>query len=275
MRAPKSGLRHRAAVLAVLCAVLVAGYVWSPSASRLAPLSSASIASALASDSTVPSGSVAPSSTPATTTYVVVIDAGHQAKADLKTEPIGPGSKTRRARVEGGATGVSTHRPESLDNLQIALKLQSDLEKRGVKVIMVRTKQNVDIPNSKRAKIANDAHADLFIRLHCDSSSSSSVKGVLMLVPASNAWTRKIVKPSARAGRDVLAAVLKTTRAKNRGTTKRSDLSGFNWSKVPTALVEMGLMSNPAEDRALASAAYQSKLASGATAGIMTFLSGK
>ena len=40
--------------------------------------------SALASDSTVPSGSVPPSSTPATTTYVVVIDAGHQAKADLK-----------------------------------------------------------------------------------------------------------------------------------------------------------------------------------------------
>jgi N-acetylmuramoyl-L-alanine amidase len=207
--------------------------------------------------------------------FVVVIDAGHQAKADLRTEPVGPGSKTKKPRVEGGASGIATHRPESLDNLQVALRLRDELVKRGVKVVMVRTTQKVDIPNSKRARIANAAHADLFIRLHCDSSTNHAVKGVLTLVPAKNKWTRRIYAASARAGRDVQRAALKTTHDKNRGITKRGDLSGFNWSTVPTTLIEMGVMSNRAEDRALATAAYQHKLAVGIANGIMSFLAGK
>lgn len=207
--------------------------------------------------------------------FVVVIDAGHQSKADLKLEPVGPGSKTRRPRVEGGASGVATKRPESLDNLQVALKLRNALVERGVKVIMVRTSQNVDIPNSKRAQMANAAHADLFIRLHCDSATSASVRGVLTLVPAKTKWTGKIVKPSARAGRDVQNALVKITHDKNRGITKRGDLTGFNWAKVPSVLVEMGVMSNPAEDRRLASASYQETLATGMANGIMSFLHGK
>lgn len=207
--------------------------------------------------------------------YVVVIDAGHQGKADLRTEPIGPGSSTRKPRVEGGASGVATHRPESLDNLQIALKLRDQLVKRGVKVIMVRTTQNVDISNAKRAQIANAAHADLFIRLHCDSSTNSSVRGVLTLVPAKTRWTGKITTASARAGKDVQKALVSATHDRNRGITKRSDLTGFNWSKVPTVLVEMGVMSNPAEDRKLATPAYQKTLAAGMANGIMAFLAGK
>jgi N-acetylmuramoyl-L-alanine amidase len=207
--------------------------------------------------------------------YVVVIDAGHQAKDDMRTEPIGPGSKVRKPRVESGTSGSVTHRPESLDNLQVALKLRDALVKRGVKVVMVRTKQKVDIANSTRALIANKAKADLFIRLHCDGSTNASIKGVLMLVPAKNKWTRGFVKASARAGSDVQRAALKATGAKNRGIVNRGDLTGFNWSKVPAILVEMGVMSNHAEDRMLAKASYQGKLASGMASGIMKFLAGK
>jgi N-acetylmuramoyl-L-alanine amidase len=223
-----------------------------------------------------PAGLSSPAPVAAVTkTFVVVIDAGHQAKADLRTEPVGPGSKTRKPRVEGGTRGVVTHRPESLDNLQVALRLRDELVARGVKVIMIRTTQNVDISNAQRAQIANAAHADLFIRLHCDGSTNHSIKGVLTLVPAKNAWTAKIVGASARAGRDVQSAVLAVTHARNRGIAKRGDLTGFNWSKVPVTLVEMGVMTNPAEDRALATAAYQTKLATGIADGVMAFLAGK
>jgi N-acetylmuramoyl-L-alanine amidase len=206
---------------------------------------------------------------------VVVIDAGHQAKADSRLEPIGPGSKKRKARVSSGTSGVSTHNRESAINLAIALKLRSALRKRGVTVVMIRTKQNVNISNAKRAKIGNAAHADLVIRLHCDGSTNHSVKGLLTLVPAKNKWTGRIVKKSGRAGKDVQAATLKTTKAHNRGVVSRGDLTGFNWSKVPSVLVEMGLMSNPSEDRKLASKGYQAKLVAGMTNGVMRFLSGK
>ena len=49
-------------------------------------------------------------------------------------------------------------------------------------------------------------------------------------------------------------------------------MSGFNWSEVPAVIVEMGVMSNPAEDRKLASAAYQEKLATGISNGVVKYL---
>ena len=206
--------------------------------------------------------------------FVVVIDAGHQGKANNKNEPIGPGSKTRKPSVSSGTAGVKTHKEESAINLQVALKLRDQLQARGVKVIMIRTKQNVNIPNSARAKTANSVKADLFIRLHCDSAGSKT-RGVLTLVPGKNKWTGPIMKKSAKAGSAIHKATLKATGAKSRGITQRTDMAGFNWSKVPCVIVEMGVMSNSTDDRLLASSTYQNKLARGMTNGIMAYLAGK
>lgn len=215
----------------------------------------------------------APAANTANSKYVVVIDPGHQAQANLSLEPIGPGSTTKKPRVEGGATGVSG-RPESLDNLQIALKIRDVLQAQGVKVVMVRTTQDVNIPNSKRAQIANAAHANLFLRIHCDSG-PSNITGILTLVPGKDRWTGPIVAPSARAGRDVQSAVVAATHHPNRGITSRTDLSGFNYATVPSVLVECGMMSNKVEDRDLASSSYQQTLARGISAGVVRYLHGQ
>ena len=52
-------------------------------------------------------------------------------------------------------------------------------------------------------------------------------------------------------------------------------MSGFNWSQVPSVIVEMGVMTNPTDDRKLASASYEQKLASGIARGIVAFAAGK
>jgi N-acetylmuramoyl-L-alanine amidase len=205
---------------------------------------------------------------------VIVIDAGHQGRANMGSEPIGPGSGTKKPKVAGGTSGVATHKPESLINLQVAKRLQAQLQKRGYKVVMIRTSENVNIPNSARAKTANAAGAALIIHLHCDSAGSST-KGLLVMVPAKNKWTGPILTSSARAGKNIQKYALAATGAKNRGISKRSDLVGFNYSKVPSVFVEMGLMSNSAEDRKLATAAYQDKLAAGMANGIKAYLDGK
>jgi N-acetylmuramoyl-L-alanine amidase len=160
-------------------------------------------------------------------------------------------------------------------NLRVALRLRDILKAAGVKVIMVRTTENVNIPNSKRAKIANDAKAGLFIRLHCDGATSKSTHGFLTLVPGRNKWTGPILTASARAGRDIQRTAVAATGALSRGITPRSDMSGFNWSHVPSVIVEMGLMTNPAEDRLLSNAAYEQKLAQGIANGILAFAAGK
>jgi N-acetylmuramoyl-L-alanine amidase len=157
----------------------------------------------------------------------------------------------------------------------VALKLRDVLEKDGVEVIMVRTTDKVDITNSQRAEIANKAHADLFIRLRCDGSSSHSVHGISVLTPGKNKWTGPIVAPSMVAAKLVSRDAIKATKAKNRGIVRRTDLAGFNWCKVPTVLVEMGFMTNAKEDRRLAKSAYQHKLAAGMAQGILDYLSAR
>jgi N-acetylmuramoyl-L-alanine amidase len=197
---------------------------------------------------------------------VIVIDAGHQTKANSATEPIGPGSKTRKPKVAGGTRGVATGIPEYKITLRVAKKLRKALRARSYTVYMVRAKNDVNIPNSKRAKYANKKKADLFIRLHCDAAGNAS--GVLTLTPAKNKWTKKIYKRSLKASKAIHKAVLKKTKARNRGVGKRGDLTGFNFSKVPVTLIEMGVMTNAKEDKRLASEKYQKKLASGIADGV-------
>jgi len=214
----------------------------------------------------------APSSD-AARTFTVVVDAGHQGHADDRQEPIGPGATQTKPAVASGTEGVVTHNPENVINLDVSLMLRDILAREpGVKVVMIRTTPNVDIPNSERAKIAARAHADLLIRVHCDGVDDHNVHGLLTLVPAKNRWTGPIFASSTRAGRFVQSATLKATGAHDRGILLAGDMSGFNWSTVPSLIVEMGVMSNPADDRRLADPAYQRKLATGMARGVMDYL---
>lgn len=207
--------------------------------------------------------------------FVVCIDPGHQAHSDSTPEPIGPGAKATKPSVSGGATGVSTGIPESEFALQISMNLKARLEARGVKVVMTRTTNDVNLSNSQRAAIANRAKADLFVRVHCDGSTSSAASGVSTLYPADNKWTHAILADSRVAAKLMQTSVVQATGAVDRGAVQRSDLSGFNWAKVPSVLIEAGFLSNRVEDKLLASPHYQDKIATGMTDGIMAYLEAK
>ncbi len=203
---------------------------------------------------------------------VVCIDPGHQAKGDSMPEPVGPGAKATKPRVTGGATGVGTGIPEYEIVLQISMNLKAQLEARGVKVVLTRTTNDVSLSNAERAAIANKAEADLFVRIHCDGSPDSKAAGLSTLYPASNKWTSGFSGASKRAARMVQSSTILRTGAIDRGLVARGDITGFNWAKVPALLVECGFLSNPVEDRLLASPHYQDKLALGIAEGVIAFL---
>jgi len=214
-------------------------------------------------------------SAPVVVQYVVVIDAGHQQKANLALEPIGPGSTERKPKVAGGATGVATRIPEYKQTLAISLKLRDALVARGVKVVMVRTTNNVDIPNSKRAAIGNDAKADLVVRVHLNGSTDDAVHGILTLYPDGNPWVTPISAASKKAAEAIQAAVVAATAASSQGIDGSSLMAGFNYSKRPSVIVECGYLSNAAEDRLIATVAYQQRIADGIAGGVMSYLEGK
>ncbi|OFW62064.1 MAG: hypothetical protein A2133_09390 [Actinobacteria bacterium RBG_16_64_13] len=204
---------------------------------------------------------------------VVVIDPGHQAKGDSTLEPIGPGSTEKKAKVSSGTSGVITGTPESELVLAVSLKLRDSLAAQGIEVLMTRTTQDVTLSNVQRAQMANEAGADLFVRIHADGSTDAGTRGIHVLYPASIAgWTDDIAASSKKAATLALQELIAATGAKDRGLDARSDMTGFNWSDVPVILPEIGFMTNPDEDRSLATAAYQDKIVKGLTRAILRFL---
>ncbi|GFR35736.1 N-acetylmuramoyl-L-alanine amidase family protein [Thermobrachium celere] len=192
---------------------------------------------------------------------VIVIDPGHACKTLLEKEPIAPNSKIMKPKNVIGAVGIVTKTPEYVINLKVSLKLKKYLTDAGYKVIMTRTTNSKVISNIERAEIGNKNNADLVIRIHADSSNDKSMKGASMLVPGDVGYAKKISNISRKYGEILLNRVIKEVGMENRGVITREDLTGFNWSKVPVVLIEMGYLSNPSEDRLLSSEKYQDKIA--------------
>ena len=108
---------------------------------------------------------------------IVVVDAGHGGN-------------------EYGAIGRKWGTREKDITLEIARELAKLLRKdNDFKVVMTRNKDEA-VPLNTRAKIANDAHADLFVSIHCNASTKKTAHGfqVFYLAPAKNDSARAIAQ---------------------------------------------------------------------------------
>ena len=204
---------------------------------------------------------------------LVCIDPGHQAKGNSQLEEQAPGSSVRKAKVSSGTRGVSTKKYEYELTLEVGLKLRDKLREKGYRTFMVRETHNVNISNKERALMTNKAGCTVYLRIHADGSENRSVNGVSVLTSSPrNPHTKKVQKASDKLSRDVLSEYVKATGAKNRGVSYRDDLTGTNWSTSVNTLIELGFMSNPEEDRKMASQDYQDKMVKGIINGIEKYL---
>jgi len=196
---------------------------------------------------------------------IICLDPGHCVTEEAGKgyrEPVSPLSDETKPRYLSGTRGASL--TEEQLNLQVALKLRDALEALGAEVVMTREVSEISLPNTERCRIANESGADVHVHIHADGSESTSANGVSVLIPDGDLLgTPSIVEESARLGQLMVDCVSEATGAKNRGTVPRSDLTGLNFSEIPSVFIEMGFMTNPEEDALLSSGEYQDKIVAG------------
>ncbi|MGL5641829.1 MAG: N-acetylmuramoyl-L-alanine amidase, partial [Paraclostridium sp.] len=189
-------------------------------------------------------------------------------------EAIGPGSSSKKARVSSGTTGIATKKPEYKLNLEASIVLKHILENKGYTVFMTRESHDVNISNAERAIFANEKNVDMVVRVHADSIDNSSKTGASLLIPQKDGkYTAEIYEESSKCANNIKDE-MKNMNINLNGIFERGDLTGFNWSKVPVVLIEMGFMSNYNEDLMMSNPEYQRKIMQTVADGVETYLKG-
>jgi N-acetylmuramoyl-L-alanine amidase len=169
---------------------------------------------------------------------------------------------------------------EKVYTLQIAKRLQTQLEKLGFRVIMTRTGDTYPTLQ-ERAALCKKYKPDLFISIHCNSSTNKTPAGIetYRAVPVGGTETKgskvKTEKQSAnefdannsRLAYEIQKGMLAATGGTDRGTRHQAIYVTGN-ATCPAVLVEVGYLSNEAEVKKIASPDYQNKIVSGILAGL-------
>ncbi|NIM18764.1 MAG: hypothetical protein GTO51_00710 [Candidatus Latescibacteria bacterium] len=204
---------------------------------------------------------------------------------------------------KAGITGIL----EKDVNLALAEKLKERIENQlGLEVVLTRD-DDMLLSLTKRTEIANEAGADLFISLHCNSWFSRSTGGfeAYFLSPARTEWDREVARVEnaadniARGAREstnnsdidfilwdlvqneyihessyfaelIQKEMSERLEIRNRGV-KQANFTILQGARMPAVLIETGFLSNPVEEKLLVDKDFQRRIADGIVNAIRQF----
>lgn len=182
------------------------------------------------------------------------------AKAGEKTDPVifidaGHGGADAGCSKDGVE--------EKTINLAIAKLVKNQLESLGYDVIMSR-ETDVYISKEDRVKLANAAHADIYVSIHQNSTEDGDdIKGMEVWYDGSDA-----TRDNKRLAELIRQQTAISTEAEEREIRGNADFHVTGSTKMPACLIETGFLSNEEERRKLMTTEYQGQIASGIVQGI-------
>ncbi|WP_051524715.1 N-acetylmuramoyl-L-alanine amidase family protein [Pseudobutyrivibrio sp. MD2005] len=209
--------------------------------------------------------------TTADPTKIIVIDPSGQETANKRKEPVGPGAFKTTAETPTSENGAKTGCADYDINLQIALKLQDILKDQGYTVLLTRESNDVDISNSGRAMIANTAGADVFVVISGKENPGISV----VCQSEDNPYNYGNYKDGRLLSDAIVGSVSQNTNTNDATVEEMDDKAAINWCEVPTAIVEVGAITNKNDEEKLVTDDYQSEMALGIANGIDSYFTQK
>lgn len=171
---------------------------------------------------------------------IVVIDPGHGGR-------------------DNGTTGVRGTLEKTL-TLKTAQLLYNKLKASGTTVIMTRNNDSY-LSLGSRVSTGHYHNADAFISLHYDSINDRSVRGM------TSYYYNSKQKPLSE---QIHASVISKTMLKDRGT-RVGDYHVLRENRQNSVLLELGYLSNPAEEMLVSTAHYQETVANGIFDGLARY----
>lgn len=206
----------------------------------------------------------------------LVITIKHKPSESLKgyTVMLDPG----HGGIDGGAAcavSSASFGAEKQINLSIATKVKELLEEEGATVLMTRTTDKWVCYADRNGAVRNK-NPDMFISIHCDSSTTASAMGT------SAYYYRAYSQPLAKAIHEKLVDAYKNEIYKNSDQSIKNKVSrGANFyafrvarvEECPAILIEYGFVSNTSECEILQTAANRDILAAATVEGIKEYVS--
>ncbi|MCF0059488.1 N-acetylmuramoyl-L-alanine amidase [Dyadobacter sp. CY356] len=191
---------------------------------------------------------------------IICVDAGHGGTALTDSYRVGPGGER-----------------EEWINLRVAKLLQKMLEEKGAKVLMTRTTDDT-IALWRRARIAVDNKADLFVSIHHNATADSKVDFPIIYFHGNSSENLAGVA----LGKELATTITKSLFNGNSPVSVASDFSIFPKAGaqvlrgtygIPGVLAEAAFFSNPEEEQKLKQEEYNRKEAAAYTEALEVFFS--
>lgn len=188
--------------------------------------------------------------------------------------------------VDNGAENKKYGVKEKEMTLELTLRIQDLLKKKGFRVLLTRS-NDVFIPLSLRPQFANTEKADLFISLHFNSAEAKTAKGIetyamsLTGFPSTNQDSVQASDcseyPANKQDFDntLLAYTIQSTLTRQVGipdrALRRARFAVLRDLRCPGILIENGFLSNDEEVRKIMNPGYRQQLAEAIVDGIVAY----